>query len=476
MSFNTHNIYHPLIVNSGWTSQSISATTISAGTFYGGSLSATYVGNQNVTNQEFIYLSGVTSNVQNQINELPSKSEPFITHSQSSFLTNEIILTATSGVNIFTTTSNVSLESYLSSLEFSSITVSFNSSQTAITDWNPTNFQVNDNVRATNIIISGVATSMYPSIISGLSGGTNGRVVIITNLSNQLYILENKSTKCNLLNRFSFVNDSAYFLGMKNKSVILIYNTFNNLWEEYSNDKGNSYFSVFQDFNCKPRQFMSIRDPLSSSSSKSATGCPPFYFKYGGAVTLPISTGFTNAETCVAVIANSGYGVGRTQPNKIDSVGTTIGRFKLSNNFDYSLVSPSNTPYFINLSSLLNYGQSLLASNTTSTSCLQWILHPSGYWINRVSASFSAMTDLSISSTTDNFVTLGMHLPSSSSTNEIHSFFYSFDNNEYTWSNLFQLGVNINFGGQIHFGVLGSNVDYLICDWIGIINPNIIKL
>ena len=67
MSFDTHRIYDPLIINSGWTSQSISATTISAGTFYGGSLSASFVGNQNVTNQQFLYFSGVTSDVQLQI-------------------------------------------------------------------------------------------------------------------------------------------------------------------------------------------------------------------------------------------------------------------------------------------------------------------------------------------------------------------------------------------------------------------------
>jgi hypothetical protein len=99
MSFNTHNIYHPLIVNSGWTSQSVSATTISAGTFYGGSLSATYVGNQNVTNQEFRYVSGLTSNTQTQINNLVNRTERLLTFQSDDFLTNDRVISSGNNIN-----------------------------------------------------------------------------------------------------------------------------------------------------------------------------------------------------------------------------------------------------------------------------------------------------------------------------------------------------------------------------------------
>ena len=468
MSFNTHNIYQPLIVNSGWTSQSFSATTISAGTFYGGSLSASYVGNQNVTNQEFKYLSGVTSNIQLQINSIPLKSEPFITYQNSGFLTNEMTLSASSGINFTQTVSNVSFDAYLSSLEFDRTSISFNSSQTAITNWNPTNFQVNDNVRATHIIITGDAT-VYPSIISGLVGGTSGRVVVITNLSRQLYIFENRSSKCNIGNQFNFKSGKAYLLGINNKTITLIYNSNDGIWDDVGDGQ---YYTTFQDFNCRPRNFMSKRDPSSFAGTSSGTGCPPYYFKFGGG-TLPIITGFTGNETCVAFGPNATYGSGRCTNVKLSPYGTTIAKIKLSNEFNYSNISTSNTPYLTNNLILTDYTQ--LGYRALSDTNLKWFLSPTGYWVNSVlSLTNSAITSLSISETVNNFVTLGMHLPSPSALNNtVYSFFYSFNDNEYSWSNFFINSLPVNNGGQINIGVIGNtSVNYLICDYIGIINPS----
>lgn len=467
MSFNTHNIYHPLIVNSGWTSQSVSATTISAGTFYGGSLSANYVGNQNVTDQEFKYLSGVTSNIQTQINLLPSKSEPFITYRNSGFLTNEMTLSASSGINFSQTISNVSFDSYLSSLEFDRTSISFNSTQTAITNWNPTNFQVNDNIRATHIIITGNST-VYPSIISGLVGGTSGRVVIITNLSNQLYIFENKSSKCNIGNQFNFKSGKAYLLGMSNQTITLIYNSNDGIWDDIGEGQ---YYTNFQDFNCRPRYFINRRDPSTTFRSESGTGCPPFYFKFNGGV-LPIITGFTGNETCVAFGPNATYGVGRTN-GRLPSLGTTIARIKLSNEFNYVNISTTNTPYFTNNYDLRRYDQ--IGTIAFGGNNMKWFLNSSGYWVNSVSSySNSGITSVSISETVNNFVTLGIHLPLNTAVEgTVYSFFYSFDDNEYNWSNFIVGSININNAGQLNIGVIGATtVNYLICDYIGIINPS----
>ena len=122
MSFNTHNIYHPLIVNSGWTSQSVSATTISAGTFYGGSLSATYVGNQNVTNQEFRYVSGLTSNTQTQINNLVNRTERLLTFQSDDFLTNDRVISSGNNINFESTNSHLGISASFPSIEVSAIT------------------------------------------------------------------------------------------------------------------------------------------------------------------------------------------------------------------------------------------------------------------------------------------------------------------------------------------------------------------
>jgi hypothetical protein len=381
-------------------------------------------------------------------------------------------LSASSGINFSQTISNVSFDSYLSSLEFDRTSISFNSSQTAITNWNPTNFQVNDNVRATHIIITGDST-VYPSIISGLVGGTSGRVVVITNLSSQLYIFENRSSKCSIGNQFNFKSGKAYLLGMNNQTITLIYNSTDGIWDDVGDGQ---YYTVFQDFNCRPRRFINRRDPGNTFISDSGTGCPPFYFKFAGG-SLPITTGFTNNETCVALGGNATYGVGRTVGGRLSSLGTTIAKIKLSNEFNYSNINTSNTPYFTNNKIVNQYAQAGTVAFGSTFSNLKWFLNSSGYWVNSlVTYSNSGITSLSISETVNNFVTLGMHLPINTAVaGTIYPFFYSFDDNEYNWSNLIIGNLIINNGGQINIGVIGTTtVNYLICDYIGIINPSII--
>ena len=81
--------YQNFEVESGITSNFFMSPTISANTISGGALSALYVASGKVTNQEFKYLSGTTSNIQIQINSLSNKNEQFVSYSASTNLDND---------------------------------------------------------------------------------------------------------------------------------------------------------------------------------------------------------------------------------------------------------------------------------------------------------------------------------------------------------------------------------------------------
>ena len=70
--------YQNFEVESGITSNFFMSPTISANTISGGALSALYVASGKVTNQEFKYLSGTTSNIQIQINATTTKKHKFM--------------------------------------------------------------------------------------------------------------------------------------------------------------------------------------------------------------------------------------------------------------------------------------------------------------------------------------------------------------------------------------------------------------
>lgn len=238
--------YQSIYVNSGITANVISATTISANTFYGGSLSASFIGNGDVNDQEFKYISGITSDTQTQINERVSVNTNFLTYtlSQSTIPFSRKL----TGVNIFLNETQNEIEV---SLPFNqtlfkqySISVSPELSSTAITNFNLSTL-FNDSNRAVQIIIT-----QGNAVISGISGGTDGNILMITNTGNGLVILENESTKCtpNDSIKFKFSFGEAFFLTNK-KTIFLIYNSSEQCWKNINFGTSNSQYDYVNDFN-----------------------------------------------------------------------------------------------------------------------------------------------------------------------------------------------------------------------------------
>lgn len=158
---------------------------------------------------------------------------------------------ATSGSGDFTfnkTNNSVSLTGTVSASVFSralyyrDLTVTDSTNQN---DYSPTGWNDADPNKATAICISGSASIK----ITGLAGGTDGRVAIIENQSSDhIIILEDDSASSLAANRFNFRN--PVFL-LPNGSITLLYDTTHQKWEPIGSSGGigfGAFFNEFEDF------------------------------------------------------------------------------------------------------------------------------------------------------------------------------------------------------------------------------------
>jgi hypothetical protein len=465
MSFNTHNIYHPLIVKSGWTSQSVFATTISAGTFYGGSLSATYVGNQNVTNQEFSYVSGLTSNTQTQLNNLVNRTERLLTIQSNEFLTNDRVISSGSNINFEYTNSHLGISASFSSVELGTIGTTLTSSQTAITNFNPTGW--NDSVtKATHIIITG---NSY-SIISGLVGGIDGRIAIISNFGTGLIILENDSSATTIGNQFKFDTDFPYFLH-SDRSITLIYNSQNG-WTNYFKINENG-FKKFEDFTgTVMEQYLQPGTIGNYFRSTKFTGNN----RYTGGVQYTGSTNsfgagvvFTTPSGTPTWPKSAQFGAQRRLLGS--TLTCSVAKIKLSQSSGFfNSVNSCSFSTFADLRN--NYSEPTSGAGTYPA----WITPITSItnsnitnWYIKSSTTYTP-TDIPLSYSVDNWVYFGIFVNESLGTNSINAiaFFYSYDNKNYKWQKIEPLKT---LNGQNHICVNcatnnNSFLPFMLIDWM----------
>jgi hypothetical protein len=236
-----YNIYGDLNVQYSSTSVSLSSTTISGGTFYG-TIDAKYIGSGNtpnwVTNQEFTYLSGLTGYAQTQINSKISKETPLLLYSGNNLSNNTRLISG--GTNILTSSSSTyyTISAKIGSLEVGVVSLTTSGSS---------NYTLN------NLNITGFESASHIKInptkvikITGLSGGTSGKMITITNVGQYLIILENLSTGSTSSNRFSLNNGEGWYL-LPNNSISLIYDTSQSYWINIYNTyrRGLSFFEDF---------------------------------------------------------------------------------------------------------------------------------------------------------------------------------------------------------------------------------------
>jgi hypothetical protein len=477
MSFNTHTIYHPLVVNSGWTSHSVSATTISAGTFYGGSLSATYVGNQNVTDQEFRYISGTTSDIQTQINNKYNRSHPFITNSGNTTLTNERIFSS-SKLSSETINNEIRLSLPIRNLVLTPLSVVIPTTQSAITDFNPVGY--NDGVKNQSSfwLING------NSVISGISGGTEGKILtILNNTKNKIVVFENRSTKCHPSNRIFLSLNQAIFL-TKNRVLRLMYSEYENAWLEITQYDNNNQFDVFEEFLGEPQLQTTVGI---NTTTPSLTGEGIYMTDCGMGLYYPSTVGFVKTITShidsnsvffmrnsSTTISTHGTGVSiRPQRGtianstnlmvaKVSLTTQTWGTNTLSFNFGFnSNINSYDIPPFQYLNF---YGFMTPISTDTDKTVFYYSFHDPGVVpTNRIPLS------LKLSSCTNNWAYLAIY----SSGGGNYVLLSSTDNNQYTMEYAMTGIINNGFPCFYLYSNGSSATEGVYIDWVGMNNDNI---
>ena len=144
-------------------------------------------------------------------------------------------ITLGTGLDLSATTLNVG------NIDLSSISVTETSAR--LDNWTPTGW-VNTAASVIKVIQLNANYVDKVQVISGLTGGTSGRVVTITNTStDNLVILEFNSTNSLAANRFKFFGRGAYFL-FPGDDVTLLHN--GTQWSQFSGNMKNGH-TLFDD-------------------------------------------------------------------------------------------------------------------------------------------------------------------------------------------------------------------------------------
>jgi hypothetical protein len=219
-------------------------------------------------------------------------------------------------------------------------------------------------------------------VISGLTDGTSGRIVTITNTStDNLVILELNSTNSSAANRFKFLGRGAYFL-FPNDDITLLHNGVQ--WSQLSGNTKNGH-TLFDD--------MGGPNNLSSNIFTSYFGETGYAFASGtgalvrnesamgnsigtiGLTTGTLATGF--ARITMNGRGGTGFGTGTTQYNqfavvtriRLEALPTALQdfRFQTGLNASANSLSPSITGMMGWYCTSANANWKCYAANTAST-------------------------------------------------------------------------------------------------------------
>lgn len=243
-------IYSDLLISDSATTKSFTANSIFSNVIYG-DLNSQFIGSGNslfnrsnlVTNTEFTRLSGLTGYVQTQLNSKIQKDVPSITYLTDNVLTNERQLSGRTNVSVSGTTSPLDIYLDLDYLKFNVIndTISGDNVSYSVNNYNPTNWSGNYPNRAFNIRIR--TTRVVK--LTGLSGGTDGRTVTITNYGTYLLILEHLGEGSDPQNRFKLEGNTSLFL-QPNNSITMLYSVLYNKWIPLS--KNSKSYNLYDEF------------------------------------------------------------------------------------------------------------------------------------------------------------------------------------------------------------------------------------
>ncbi len=246
--------------NDGFSSYSytLSASTISANTFYGG-INASFIGSGNpanfVTNQELSYMSATTGNVQTQINTKTSNLENYLIYSgDNSVLTNSYKIVPYLNLTSYTDNNFFYLDAKVNALSWNTIYhETTGGTGGVLSNYSPTGWNDSYPNLATEILINPLSVIN----IQTLSGNVAGRICKLTNVGKYPIIISNSfgtTQQTIIFSRtisdfilkpscsVSFIHSGAYWYCMDKSSTNGwdYIDPFRNVWRDTSTSAGNN--------------------------------------------------------------------------------------------------------------------------------------------------------------------------------------------------------------------------------------------
>jgi hypothetical protein len=473
-----NKIYNNFSVELSSTTTNSILTLTSTGGTYNGRLNASYIGTNTslINNIHFNYLTGLTDYIQVQLNNKLT-TQPSILNFTSNLNTgNNKILTGYSNVDSSSSVTNFTLTRVIRELKFNQIYLETGGdSNFSVSDLNPTNWNNLYPNRGYSLLIKPLNVIK----INGVVGGSNGRVINISNVGVYPIIFENLNSNSQSENQFSFQNFKVFILE-PNESITLSYDSIISKWtnDSLSIDYGFDFIDDFE------------------SNLISSTGLWPSS-SFGGWNTFPIPTriysvyaspsGITTDQTAMKYDSNfetnlilyRGFGTGNVNRPGIICVGLPFGSYNYLQTTGKSTTMLSgfkinqttntlgiNDNWAINFGLNNNRNLSTSYSSLTSNNTIVPQLSGGVFWNFDYTSTLSARTIVQTTGNTStsvnsNFLTYDLvgnkfydfgiyYLPKSGSSDGSATFFW---NNKTNNSDNFKIIQSINVTNTETFGI-----------------------
>lgn len=381
----------------------------------------------------------------------------YLTLTNNGTLTNERALTL--GDNLLGVdggaNSSYTLSVDIGALELNVIT---DSPSTNVFDYNPTGWNSTYPNKATVIRCNPTKTIT----LSGIAGGSAGRICVLHNPSNHLIIIEHESPSSIAANRICMPYRNALFL-MPKQTVTFVYDAVDQLWEPIEVSAMDDQFTIFDDMHGGPVNNTSnaVAGLFSINSAGTGVGGQDSSVSAGSQLTsgnITLTTGSTASGVAVLGSAN--------QTAIFNTVSTNL--LYISRILIPTLSDGTNR--FRVLSGFHNNMFSYLSGGGTSNG-MYWKYDEasSPNWVNVVEqAGVQTTFNTGVAISTSTIITLGVYVTTQSSV----TFFYSTDGITYNITTA--ATTNIPTGGN-GFGAgngiykaLGTTARTLATDYIGI--------
>lgn len=325
----------------------------------------------------------------------------------------------------------------------------------SITGWNDTWDGSTGTGKATLISYEGTGYA----ILSGITGGSTGRRMIIQNNSNELLILQNENTSSVAGNRFSFDDGLAMFL-MPNRNVEFIYS--GSRWRSI----GARKFDLFDDFTAANNSGGTFNGVAFSSfyafgNATWGTAAPAQSSNQLGSISASPAIGARNG---ISTVLNSGYsGSGTNVPvlsvYKIMFSSTPANTKRIA--LGYGNFASGAGGYYS--SQVLQCGFGYAADSGVANAATNWFIYAGAGGAVNIAAN-GLDTGIPVSQAVNNFCVFVVYF---NPTTGVLKTFYSSDRMSYSFVGT-RTGTPSNLGFALWYEAYTTALPTLYVDYLGV--------